>query len=72
MICLSRLWIVTYKSDGKNLKARFCVYDNNGIKIYKISTGLDGSKERVVTKEEGNDYYKELMLNFKGKVNKIL
>lgn len=70
MISLIKLWIVTYKSDGKNLKARFSVYDNNGKMVYKIITH-DG-KEREVTKEEGNEYYKELMKDYQGRVNKIL
>ena len=38
MILLIKLWIVTYKSDGKNLKARFSVYDDNGKIVYKIIT----------------------------------
>ena len=70
MISLIKLWIVTYKSDGKNLKARFSVYDNNGKMVYKITTH-DG-KEREVTKEEGNEYYKELMKDYQGRVNKTL
>lgn len=70
MISVIKLWIVTYKSDGKNLKARFYVYDENGKKIYKIVTH-DG-EEKEVTKEEGNEYYKELMKNYQGKVNKVL
>lgn len=70
MISLIKLWIITYKSDGKNLKARFSVYDDNGEIVYKIITN-DG-KERVVTKEEGNNYYKELMKNYQGRVNKVL
>lgn len=70
MISLIKLWIVTYKSDGKILKARFSVYDNNGKIVYKIIT--NNGKEKQVTKEEGNDYYKELMKNYQGKVNKIL
>lgn len=70
MISLIKLWIVTYKSDGKNLKARFSVYDNNGEMVYKITTH-DG-KEREVTKEEGNECYKELMKDYQGRVNKIL
>lgn len=70
MISVIRLWIVTYKYYGKNLKARFYVYDENGKKIYKIITC--NGEERDVIKEEGNDYYKELMENYQGRVNKVL
>lgn len=70
MISLIKLWIVTYKSDFKLKKARFSVYDDNGEVVYKIITH-DG-KEIEVTKEEGNEYYKELMEKYQGKVNKVL
>lgn len=70
MISLIKLWIVTYKSDFKSKKARFSIYDDNGKIVYKIITN-DG-KEVEVTKEEGNEYYKELMEKYQGKVNKVL
>lgn len=70
MIKIIKLWIVTYVSDFKILKAKFYTYDDNGKIIYKIETS-DGF-ERRVTKEEGNNYFMELMNKYEGRVNRIL
>ncbi len=70
MMKMIKLWIVSYKSDFKLLKAKFYTYEDNGKIIYKIETS-DGF-ERRVTKEEGNDYFKELMNKYEGVVNKIV
>lgn len=70
MIKMIKLWIVTYISDFKILKAKFYTYDDNGEIIYKIETS-DGF-ERRVTKEEGNDYFMELMNKYEGRVNRIV
>ena len=70
MIKMIKLWIVTYVSDFKILKAKFYTYDDNGKIIYKIETS-DGI-ERRVTKEEGNDYFMELMNKYEGRVNRIV
>ncbi len=70
MMKMIKLWIVSYKSDFKLLKAKFYTYEDNGEIIYKIETS-DGF-ERRVTKEEGNDYFKELMNKYEGVVNKIV
>lgn len=70
MIKMIKLWIVTYVSDFKILKAKFYTYDDNGEIIYKIETS-DGF-ERRVTKEEGNDYFMELMNKYEGRVNRII
>ena len=70
MIKIIKLWIVTYISDFKILKAKFYTYDDNGEIIYKIETS-DGF-ERRVTKEEGNDYFMELMNKYEGRVNRII
>lgn len=70
MIKMIKLWIVTYISDFKILKAKFYTYDDNGEIIYKIETS-DGF-ERRVTKEEGNDYFMELMNKYEGRVNRII
>lgn len=70
MIKIIKLWIVTYVSDFKILKAKFYTYDDNGKIIYKIETS-DGF-ERRVTKEEGNNYFMELMNKYEGRVNRII
>ena len=70
MIKMIKLWIVTYVSDFKILKAKFYTYDDNGKIIYKIETS-DGF-ERRVTKEEGNNYFMELMNKYEGRVNRIV
>ena len=70
MIKMIKLWIVTYVSDFKILKAKFYTYDDNGEIIYKIETS-DGF-ERRVTKEEGNNYFMELMNKYEGRVNRIV
>ena len=70
MIKIIKLWIVTYISDFKILKAKFYTYEDNGEIIYKIETS-DGF-ERRVTKEEGNDYFMELMNKYEGRVNRII
>lgn len=70
MMKVVKLWIVTYVSDFKLLKAKFYTYNDNGVTIYKIETS-DGF-ERVVSKEEGNDYFKELVNKYEGRVNRIL
>lgn len=70
MIKIIKLWIVTYVSDFKILKAKFYTYDDNGKIIYKIETS-DGF-ERRVTKEEGNNYFMELMNKYEGMVNRII
>ena len=70
MIKIIKLWIVTYVSDFKILKAKFYTYDDNGEIIYKIETS-DGF-ERRVTKEEGNNYFMELMNKYEGMVNRII
>ena len=70
MIKMIKLWIVTYVSDFKILKAKFYTYDDNGKIIYKIETS-DGF-ERIVTKEEGNNYFMELMNKYEGRVNRIV
>lgn len=70
MIKIIKLWIVTYVSDFKILKAKFYTYEDNGEIIYKIETS-DGF-ERRVTKEEGNNYFMELMNKYEGMVNRII
>lgn len=70
MIKIIKLWIVSYKSDFKLLKAKFYTYEDNGKIIYKIETS-DGF-ERRVTKEEGNNYFMELMNKYEGMVNRII
>lgn len=70
MMKMIKLWIVTYVSDFKILKAKFYTYDDNGEIIYKIETS-DGF-ERRVTKEEGNDYFMELMNKYEGRINRIV
>ena len=70
MMKMIKLWIVSYKSDFKLLKAKFYTYEDNGEIIYKIETS-DGF-ERRVTKEEGNDYFMELMNKYEGRVNRII
>ena len=70
MMKVVKLWIVTYVSDFKILKAKFYTYDDNGKIIYKIETS-DGF-ERRVTKEEGNNYFMELMNKYEGMVNRII
>ena len=70
MIKIIKLWIVTYISDFKILKAKFYTYDDNGKIIYKIETS-DGF-ERRVTKEVGNNYFMELMNKYEGMVNRII
>ena len=70
MMKMIKLWIVSYKSDFKLLKAKFYTYEDNGKIIYKIETS-DGF-ERRVTKEEGNNYFMELMNKYEGMVNRII
>ena len=70
MMKVVKLWIVTYVSDFKILKAKFYTYNDNGKIIYKIETS-DGF-ERRVTKEEGNNYFMELMNKYEGMVNRII
>lgn len=70
MMKVVKLWIVSYKSDFKLFKAKFYTYEDNGKMIYKIE--LSDGKEIEVTKEEGNDYFKELMNKYEGMVNRVI
>ena len=63
MIKLTRYWIVKYKSEtGRMISVKFMTYENdsdNTIKRKIISEELNIDKE--VSKEEGNDYFKNLL-----------
>ena len=63
MITLTRYWIVKYKSEtGRMIRVKFMTYENdsdNSIKRKIVSEELKIDKE--VSKEEGNDYFKNLL-----------
>lgn len=63
MISLTRYWIVKYKSEtGKIIKVKFMTYENDSdgsIKRKIVSEELNIDRE--VSKEEGNDYFKNLL-----------
>lgn len=71
---LIRLWIVTYqKENGFKTKCRFYAYEdkNTGQRKYFIKRQED-DKETEVTKDQGNDYYKEILkYDRKAIVNRI-
>ena len=63
MITLTRYWLVKYKSDnGRIIKVKFMTYENdsNG-KIERKIVSDELKLDIVVSKEEGNDYYKNLL-----------
>ena len=63
MITLTRYWIVKYKSDnGRIIKVKFMTYENDSDgKIERKIVSDELKLDIVVSKEEGNDYYKNLL-----------
>lgn len=75
MLKLIKLWSVHYRTLEKGeAKALFYTYVNEecNLKLYIVKNKLIGINKKV-TKDEGNDYFKEILANYKNvKVNKII
>lgn len=75
MLKLIKLWSVHYQTLGKGGgKALFYTYVNEecNLKLYVVKNVLMNVNKKV-TKEEGNDYFKEILAKYKKvKVNKII